>query len=85
MLNVMRTCPECRTRVLPTADGVCPARRSHDFDASVPESAVRAQVATAIKTERLAGPRRAASDYWRLQLSVCATLLLNIWGPVVLR
>jgi hypothetical protein len=33
MIDVMRTCPACGTRVLPSEDGQCPACRRHKFQA----------------------------------------------------
>jgi hypothetical protein len=63
MPEAMRTCPECRTRVLPTAEGLCPACRKHRFG---PTSDVRAAAAVKEATAREAKDLRAAVVlYWR--------------------
>jgi hypothetical protein len=36
VLDAMRTCPSCGTRVLPTGDNICPACREYDFGAATP-------------------------------------------------
>jgi hypothetical protein len=80
MIQGMRTCPECRTRVLPNPDNTCPACRKHKFDASVSEHQVRASIAIVKKAERAEHEHsvwRGARAFWLLQWTVGVTILLS--------
>src|SRR5262245_6887730 len=81
----MRTCPVCRTRVLPSPDDTCPACRSHKFDLSVPETEVRAAVASASKAQRELSLWQGARAFWLLQWAVVATVLLSLADLILFR
>src|SRR5262245_37103421 len=60
---MLRTCPACLTKVLPTAEGLCPACRKHKFDLTSDSRA-----ASALKAAQLTSATElydAAVLYWR--------------------
>ena len=62
MVESLRICPACNTRVLPTAEGMCPACRRHNFNLSATRPEER-QVHDALPERPVSSPlfRRLAS------------------------
>lgn len=84
MINEMRTCPVCRTRVLPGRDDGCPACRRHKFDPATPDAVVRANVAEATRAEREVSVWEGARAFWLLQWAVAGTVLLSLAELIML-
>jgi hypothetical protein len=63
MVEALRTCPACLTRVLPTPEGSCPACRKHKFDFTSDSRAAAAVKVAQVKSK--ADLYEAAVLYWR--------------------
>jgi len=63
MVEALRTCPACLTKVLPTPEGVCPACRKHKFDFTSDARAATAVRVAQVKSR--ADLHGAAVLYWR--------------------
>ena len=83
MINEMRTCPACRSRVLPNADDTCPACRKHKFDPNTPDAVIRTAVAAASKGEQEEARWRGATAFWFLQWAVAGTVVLSVLSTFV--
>ena len=83
MPDGIRTCPVCRTRVLPTAGGKCPACRNYTFGPTSDVGA--AEAAKAAEARAQADLYAAAVLYWRTWKLATSrhAVLPSGWSPEV--
>ncbi len=71
----LRECPQCGTRVLPTAEDVCPACRKHRFGPDGDQPEVARESSSEAAVERCADLRRGARLYRNMLTLVAAQVV----------